>query len=804
MKLGHKKRARVWTITLAIFLVLTALAGHFEKASRFELEALNPKPGVLVLDGRERLLRLGADDQSRRVILLPPGPLPNLVAAAFLAAEDARFRQHHGIDWRAVARAAWSNLQAGCVVSGASTITQQLARLAYPARRTFYHKCIDMLRSLRIEAALSKDEILRCYLDLTPQGNNLRGVETAARMYFGKPAAQLTPAEAAVLAALAKAPGSLNPLGPRRQRLLSRRNWVLQRLAELDWLSPQESEAARQTGLRLQAANLFPFEAPHFVNLIVAANDPAASQVMHTTLDLNLQRRAQAIVHSHRARLAKGGVSQAAAVIIKNRSLEVVALVGSLQYAARDGGFNDGATAKRSPGSTLKPFLYAQALDLGYNPSRVLEDVDGRYRTPRGEFIPLNFDRVAQGPISMREALGNSLNLSAVSLLKEIGPPAFYDLLTRLQLINHPERGPDSYGLGLVVGNPEVSLLQLATAYACLANGGVYRPATFLKGETFNRPEQIFSPQAAYIINDILADSLARARTFGASLAMNPPFPLAIKTGTSTHYRDCWAVGYSPEYTLAVWAGNFDGRPTAKMSGASAAAPILADLAAALLNPDRAPGFTPPPGIVKQEICSFSGMCPGPHCRHRRQEIFIAGTEPTDVCTYHQGQEPWHRMPTRFAGWLHDRFEHQGTGRFRLAGFDPDLARTFQEPDHPQAKTPAQNPGGGKVSLGQNPTIYLHNTLLPALAAHQVPQVTIDSPLNGDRFLVPPGQEKVILALRAACRSPFPQVTWFVDGREYAATGPPYELSLPLGRGRHRLTVIGPDGLGDNLEVAVE
>ena len=174
-------------------IVLSALVSHFEKASRFELEALTPKPGVLVLDDRERLLRLGADDQGRRVILLPPGPLPNLVVAAFLAAEDARFRQHHGIDWQAIARAAWSNLKAGRIVSGASTITQQLARLAYPARRTFYHKCIEMLRSLRLEAALSKDEILRCYLNLTPQGNNLRGVETAARIVLWQTGRPINP-----------------------------------------------------------------------------------------------------------------------------------------------------------------------------------------------------------------------------------------------------------------------------------------------------------------------------------------------------------------------------------------------------------------------------------------------------------------------------------------------------------------------------------------------------------------------------------------------------------------------------------
>ena len=212
MNLNNLKRRRVWIIALTIFLVLGALAVHFEKASRFELEALTPKPGMLVLDNRDRMLRLGADDQGRRVILLPPGPLPNLVAAAFLAAEDARFRQHHGIDVQAVARAAWSNIKAGRIVSGASTITQQLARLAYPAPRTFYHKFIEMLRSLRIESALSKDEILRCYLNLTPQGNNLTGVETAARMYFGKTGSRIDPGRSCGPGRPGQGPG--NPESP--------------------------------------------------------------------------------------------------------------------------------------------------------------------------------------------------------------------------------------------------------------------------------------------------------------------------------------------------------------------------------------------------------------------------------------------------------------------------------------------------------------------------------------------------------------------------------------------------------------
>jgi penicillin-binding protein 1C len=668
-----------------------------------------------------------------------------------------------------------------------------------------------MLRSLRLEVTLTKDDILRAYLNLVPQGNNLMGVETAARLYFLKSAAQLNAAEAAVLAALAKAPGSLNPLGPQRQRLVQRRNWVLQRLAQLGLLNYEESVAARQTGLNLKADSLFPFEAPHFVNQVRAAVSEGSADVLHTTLDLNLQRRAQAIVLSHRTRLQKGGISQAAAVILNNRSIEVVALVGSFQYGPRDQGFNNGALAKRSPGSTLKPFLYAQALDLGYNPARILEDLDNSYRTPRGEFIPANFDRVAHGPISMREALGNSLNLASVSLLNQVGTNAFYDILNRLQLINHPERPADYYGLGLVVGNPEVSLLQLATAFACLANGGVYRPAVLLKGESAIKPEPVFSPQAAYIISDILADPMARGRIFGASLAMNPSFPLAIKTGTSTHYRDCWAVGYSPEYTVAVWTGNFDGRPTAKMSGATAAAPILADLAAALPQPDRSPGFSPPSNIVHREICSFSGLLPGPGCHHRRRECFIAGTEPEGSCTYHHFQESWHRLPTSFASWLYQRYERQGTGRYRLTGFDADLACTFGE----QGPQPANSlksftqssvlsPQPSKLSFGRNPALTLHHTLYPALAIAKDSQIAITLPLPGDHFLLPSGQQTVAVALKASCRAPFRQVTWFVDGREYATTGPPYELSLPLGRGRHRLTVVNPIGLGDHLEIMVE
>ena len=280
-----------------------------------------------MLDCQGRILRLGLEAQGRKLIKLPPGALPDKVAAAFVAAEDQRFWRHPGVDPLAVLRAFTGNLSSGRITSGASTITMQLARLTYPGRRTYYRKLVEMLRSLRIELALSKEEILRCYLDRVPMGNNLMGVESAAQLYFGKAAAQLSAGEAALLAALARAPGTLNPYGPHLSRLRQRQGRVLQRLAQLGRLSPNDLAAAAADPIRLQETRSrvprFPFEAPHFTNLVLSQIPPAAAAgTIRTTLNRDLQRQAAALVASHRTALAKSGASQAAAVIVDNRSLE--------------------------------------------------------------------------------------------------------------------------------------------------------------------------------------------------------------------------------------------------------------------------------------------------------------------------------------------------------------------------------------------------------------------------------------------------------------------------------------------------
>ena len=354
------------------------------------------------------------------------------------------------------------------------------------------------------------------------------------------------------------------------------------------------------------------------------------------------------------------------------------------------------------------------------------------------------------------------------------------------------------------MGNPEISLLQLAAAYACLANGGRFAPLRLTLDSPKADETPVFSPQAAFIISDILSDPMARTRIFGGASAMNPPYRMGIKTGTSTHFRDLWAVAYTPDYTLAVWVGNFDGRPTANLSGAGAAAPIVADLAEALFAGSMPAAFKTPAGVASAEVCAFSGLKPGPGCDYRRQELFLAGTEPQSVCSYHHPKEPWHRMPANYAGWLHQRFQKGGEGRFRLADFDQDLRKTFQAPVAADSRSAAQpRHGGDALVLGlQSPPPAGGSP--PARDGGLALRVSISYPLPGDRFLLTSRAEVIRVISKALCRDPLKAVTWFVDGREVAATGPPYELPLDLSRGRHRLTVVGPGGQGDAVEVVVQ
>ncbi len=747
------------------------------------------------------MLRFVPDERGRRHIWLDPEKIPERLKLAFIAAEDKRFYSHSGVDPLAVIRAARDNLEAGRIVSGASTITQQLARLVAPRRRSFYGKLVEMARAVRLEARLSKAEILGLYLNRAPLGHNLIGVEAAARTYFGCSATELSLAQAAVLASLPAAPGRLSPYGGHVAELMAKKDRVLKRMHALGFIDAENLAAARAEEIAF-VPRRFPMEAPHLVDMLLAKGEGTPWGEVRTTVDLTLQHRLERILTAHRQRLRAGGARQAAAVILANSGSrggpEVLALAGSLAYGPQDGGFVNGALARRSAGSSLKPFLYALALEAGYTAADVLEDVARRYRSPGGDYLPANFDRRSYGPVSLRAALGNSFNLSAVYLLRLIGPGPFHDVLTQLGLLERSGPGPERYGLGLAVGNAEVRLIDLAAAFAALANGGRYAPPRLLADRPPVPARRVFSPQAAFIITDILSDPAARAITFAGS-PLAPGLRAAVKTGTSTRYRDLWCVAYTPAYTVAVWAGNFDGRPTAGLSGSSGAGPIAADILAELhrFSPPRRPA--PPVGVGRAKVCGVSGLKPTAHCPHVREEYFIAGTEPSRECDYHRPTGWTHRLPTPFAGWLHARNLKGAAGRYRLAGFVEDLDRVFD--GRSEAGTEMQVYAGDRVSLGRPPR---HPRPAAGSLSDPAGPVIITYPLPGDRFVLDAGGRQPRITLQARCTRPTERLTWFIDGRQQATTGPPYQLAWRLSPGRHRIAAVTPGGLGDAVEITVE
>ncbi len=858
-------------ILSAAAMVVSISAAYFFSTVSFDAAMLSRYAstgrGTVFVDRYDRELRFLPDVKGERARRVPLSEIPVTVRNAFIAAEDERFYRHHGFDAAAIVRAAWSNITKRKVVSGASTISQQVVRLAYydcglknetsKKKRTYRDKLIEIVRSIKMERMFSKDAILEQYLNRVPMGNNLVGVETASLAYFGTSVKNLSPSEAALLASLPKAPGMLNPYGEGFARLIERRNWVLGRMNTLGFLSHEQYLLAKGGKPHLKKL-LFASGAPHVVDMLLQQG--VAGSRVRTTIDLGIQTRVQEILASHAERLKYSGASQAAAIVIHNPTMEVLASVGSLEYSEKNDGFNNGVRAFRSAGSALKPFLYALAIESGETVATLLQDTEKKYRSREGQYSPLNFDRKEYGPVTMRVALGNSLNLSAVKMLQRMGEDRFYEMLTRLDLINRPELGSEHYGLGMAIGNPEVSPQQLATAFAMLANGGIYRPVKYVLGSqgsgagvqgagiggreqksgvrsqesggkgvtshvsllTSHEKRYLLLPQTAYIISDILSDPTARALTFNRSRhMMDSPFRVAIKTGTSTFFRDLWAVGYTPDYTVAVWVGNFDGSATKNLSGSSAAVPIFADIMTWLYPQSEPTWFKQPKGITRVKVCGYSGMKPSPHCTHTLGELFITGTEPRVTCTFHTETAKRHELSAPYAGWLYDKNKTGSAGRFRLAGFSDDLNTVFQDPlegmsNQHEPGIQARNIKIAKSVYTASAPIgpqhgsrhYSIGSAAPAqaesIAARGDAVIKIVYPLDRDRFVLNGHEKNQQIKFQAVVAHPVSYVDWFVNEKLFKRTGPPYQVYWPLEEGRFRITAVTPSNIGDSVEMRVE
>ncbi len=616
---------------VALPLVLWALAVLWP--GRPPGQGYGPRADLVVLAGDGSPLGEVAHPSRRAGPWLGPEEIPPLVKAAALAAEDRRFYHHPGLDPLALLRAAWQNLKAGRVVSGGSTITMQLARLEHPAPRSLAVKLREMARALWLEARLSKDQILCQYLNRAPFGGPLVGLAAACRELLGKQPARLSPAEAALIMALPQDPSRL--LRPAsRPRLRARRNRILRAMAAAGAIDQATLAQALEAPLDLKPPPPPPLPAPHFVRELARRLPPAAPRVVRTFLDPGLQARIGALVAATCQERRGRGLRQAAVLVLRNRDRAVLAWVGSADWRDPDGGQVDGVLASRSPGSALKPFLYALALEGGHNLAEVIPDQPLTLAVAGGAYRPVDYDGRERGAVRLRVALASSLNLPALRLAREMTPAAFLARLHRLGL--RLPRSAQHYGLGLVLGDGEVSLLNLTAAYAALAAGGRYSPPLLWQGQARPAPQPVFSPAAARLVADALADDRARALGFGRHGVLELPFPAAVKTGTSQQHRDNWCLGFTQQFTVGVWVGNFQGRPMAGISGVTGAGPLWRQVML-LLHQDR-PGRLPPwpPGMVRRRVCAQSGCLPAPGgACPTVEEVFAPGTLPKETCPLH-------------------------------------------------------------------------------------------------------------------------------------------------------------------------
>ena len=556
--------------------------------------ALQTRDGAIAFEDRSGIpLGTVLSANQERAAAVPLDRISPLFLQAVRAAEDRRFYGHAAVDWIAAVRAAYNALRCSCNAGGASTIDMQVARMRFGLPQGLRGKLLQLWYASRIDAGSSKDAILEAYANRAAMGGNVYGVEAAAREYFGVPASDLDAAQAALLAGIPNDPAAYDPRTNWRAAR-ARQAYVLRRMTIEGFLSSGDARAATRETLHLRPAERTFAGAEQLVFRLAAGG--AGSRV-RTTIDLPLQRFVQAQARDVVGALAGRNVTQAAALVIDNRTGDVLAYLGSLDYFDPAYlGSNDGVRSLRQPGSALKPFLYEYALERGaIAPDSVLADVPASYAIPGAQlYSPQDYSTRFAGPVTLRTALADSLNVPAVRVLSRVGVPPFLDRLRALGFA-HLRRAPSYYGLGLTLGAGEVTLWDLARAYVTMARGG---DAIALRTRLDDPPAvstPIGSREDWELIADVLADRHARVHSFGTHSVLDVPFAAAVKTGTSSGYRDTWTVGFTSEYTVAVWAGNFSGAPMERIAGVDGAGPLWSRIMLHLYERRDPPPLAAPP-----------------------------------------------------------------------------------------------------------------------------------------------------------------------------------------------------------------
>jgi len=741
---------------------------------------LLPKPPLLdgisfsqcVRDRNGKLLRVTlTTDQKFRVWTPLPNISPSLIDAT-LRFEDKYYRRHPGVNPVALIRSALY-LHAGGAHSGASTITMQLARLRYHlCTRTIGGKFVQIIRALELERHYSKAEILEAYLNLAPYGRNIEGIGAASQIYFDKPASRLSRPEAVALSVIPQSPS-------RRALFVDRDNQSLDS-AQSHWYDRAKINrefSAREFSARAQRERKF--LAPHFVQQIVAT-EKGRDEIV-TTLDLAkqqlIERRIADYIQTNRNR----GIQNAAALLVDTRTMDVLAQIGSADFFnAEIQGQVDGTRAPRSPGSTLKPFVYALALQQGLiHPLSILSDAPHSF----GDYNPENFDREFVGPIRACDALARSRNLPAVELASQLHHPTLYEFL-RGGGVKLP-RSESVYGLSLPLGGAEVTMEDLVRLYAALANNGELRPLRRTSRDpTAARGRSIIMPEAAFLTLEMI--NLPRpevGRAYSDQAA-----PVFWKTGTSHGFRDAWSIAVFNHYVLAVWIGNFDGRANGTFVGRIAAAPLLFQIIDSLRAtwPEPSQPHLPPPGanLKRVSFCAVSGDLPEPYCTQHVEGWFIPGISPIKLCDVHQEVLVDAASGLRVA-------RDDGTRQLRREVYEfwpTELLSIFRRAGVPRKLPPP----------------FLPDTD-PELVARTGNPPRIIAPAAGSTYEVlnSESSRKQGIPLRAKTDADVREVYWFADKTFIGKSAAADILSWKSGPGRYELTALDDHGRSGSCAVIV-
>lgn len=750
MKLTLKRTALALVATAAIGLATTYGLAVAERAT-----LANPKPTPILYDRHGAFLtQVGHEtaepDGSNRVDygFWTVSPPPDRVVRATLALEDRRFYSHPGVDPVAVARAAWRNLSGGRR-QGASTIAMQVARMQRPAERTLWHKAVEAGTAVAITARYGREAVLAQYLRLVPYANGSHGIAHAARWYRDKPVEDLSWAEIALLAAIPQSPTAMNPLRPSgHERAARRGRRILDELARQGVIDPaQHALAGRQLAeIRLDAVARRA-EALHPVLRLQAMIEEGSARLpphdprLRTTIDLGIQADVTRAARAFVAEWRSAGAEQAAVMVVRRGTGEVLASAGSTGYREARGGKIDFTRVQRSPGSTLKPFIYALALEQGLlRTSDVLADL------PEGSSGIGNADGAFLGPMLPRQALANSRNVPVVNLLRGLGLDATYRFFRELGL-HEFETPPETFGLSMAIGSLPTTLDRLVRAYGALAEDGVMGDLVWHEGQRRRPPRRVLSEETARLVTHFLADPLARLPSFPRYGSTEFPFPVALKTGTSQGYRDAWLVAWSRDYVVGVWVGRGDAGTMKQLTGGRSASRLAR---AVLMRLHRnLPGdladltFPAPRGHVAVELCTLDGKRTAGACGQTLTEWVPEDAVP----------------PVEAAAVV--RREGEGE-RLRLAvpAAHRAWARANDIPVAP-AEAPA-GPGGVRLQIA--------------------------APEHDSRIWTNPEVPGHLqrLALKAVVEPPVPQVMWLVDGEPFAVEDPDKPVYWTLKPGAHR------------------